>query len=256
MTEKYETILKAQLNHRTIREFKDQPIPEELFNQLLEVARRTPTSTGLQSCSVIRITDKNIKAQLSKICRQDYVARAPELLVFVVDQHRNSQILKEMGRDSSKSGDMDKFFQSFTDACLMAQNVNNAVEALGLGAVYLGSILNNPGETIKLLDLPEYTFPVVGMGIGYPDQEPQLKPRMAMKLRVFENKYNSFEGDYLERLSDYDEEMTSYYDLRDENRRSDSFTRQVEQRMTQGIPERQALMNDIVSQGFDLKLKK
>lgn len=255
MSEKYETILKAQLNHRTIREFKDQPIPEELFNHLLEVARRTPTSTGLQSCSVIRITDKEVKAQLSKICRQEYVARAPELLVFIVDQHRNSQILKEMGGDSTKSGDMDKFFQSFTDACLMAQNVNNAVESLGLGAVYLGSILNNPGKTIELLGLPDYTFPVVGLGIGYPDEKPQLKPRMDMKLRVFANKYNSFAGDYLERLSDYDEEMTSYYDLREANRRSDSFTRQVEQRMTQGIPERQALMNDIVGQGFDLKLK-
>lgn len=256
MSEKYETILKSQLDHRTIREFKDQPVPEALFNQLIEVARRTPTSTGLQSCSVIRVTDPEVKKQLSEVCNQDYVARAPELLVFIVDQHRNSQILKERGGDSTKSGDMDKFFQSFTDACLMAQNVNNAVESLGLGAVYLGSILNDPAKTIEILGLPQYTFPVVGLGIGYPAQTPQLKPRMDMKLRVFENKYNSFEGDYLERLADYDDEMTTYYDLRDANRRSDSFTQQVEERMTKGIPARQALVNDIVAQGFDLKLKK
>lgn len=38
---------------------------------------------------------------------------------------------------------MDNFFSSFTDACLMAQNIVNGAEAMDLGAVYLGSILND-----------------------------------------------------------------------------------------------------------------
>ncbi len=254
MSEKFERILEAPLNHRTIREFKNQPVPAEVFDQLIAVARQTPTSTGMQACSVIRVTDPEVKKQLAEVCRQEYVARAPELLIFIVDQHRNSQILKEMGEDPARAGDMDKFFQGFTDAALMAQNVNNAVESLGLGAVYLGSILNHPARTIQILGLPQYTFPVVGLGIGYPDQEPQLKPRMDMDLRLFENRYERFEGRYAEKLADYDEVMTSYYDLRESNKRSDSFTRQVVSKMTGGIPERQAMMNEIVAQGFDLKL--
>ncbi|KAF5065943.1 NADPH-flavin oxidoreductase [anaerobic digester metagenome] len=254
MTE-WKNALEAPLNHRTIREFKTDEVAAEVFEQLMEVARRTATSTGMQACSIIRVKDPEIRQELANVCRQEYVARAPELLIFIVDQHRNSEILREMGENPAKAGDMDKFFQGFTDACLMAQNVNNAAESLGLGAVYLGSILNHPAKTIEVLGLPKYTFPVVGLGIGYPNQDPQQKPRMGMELRLFEDRYQSFPGEYLSRLNDYDQEMTTYYDLREANRRSDSFTLQVVQKLSGGIPERQAMMNQIVAQGFDLKLK-
>lgn len=71
----------------------------------------------------------------------------------------------------------------------MAQNVVTAAESLGLGTVYLGSILNDSERICEILNLPELTFPVIGLGIGYPNQKPQLKPRMDMRLRVFENSY-------------------------------------------------------------------
>ncbi len=45
---------------------------------------------------------------------------------------------------------MDNFFSSFTDACLMAQNIVNGAEAMDLGgAVYLGSILNDSEKSQK-----------------------------------------------------------------------------------------------------------
>lgn len=256
MDETIDQDLNAQLMHRTIREFTGEPVFKDTMDQLLEVARRTATSTGLQAASIVWIKDKAIKEQMAEICHQEYVARATELLIFLVDQRRNAEILKELGQDPKNAGSIDKFFQGFTDACLMAQNVTSAAEALGLGAVYLGSILNDPKKTIALLNLPEYTFPVVGVGLGHPAQEPQLKPRMEMDLRVFEDRYEVFEGQYLERLKNYDEEMAEYYDLRESNQRSDSFTLQVSKRFLSGIPERQAMMNDIAAQGFDLKLKK
>ena len=53
--------IKHQLAHRTIREFKDEEIPEEIFQTLIEVARRTATSTGMQASSIIRVTDPHIK---------------------------------------------------------------------------------------------------------------------------------------------------------------------------------------------------
>ena len=79
---------------------------------------------------------------------------------------------------------------------------------------------------IELLKLPELTFPVVGVGIGIPNQEPQLKPRMPREANVFEDSYRVFDS-YLELLKDYDAEMEEYYDLRDTNRRVDSFTKQI-----------------------------
>lgn len=245
--------VKRQLSHRTIREFTDEKIPEDIFETLIEVARRTASSTGMQASSIIRVTDPKIKKEIAEICNQEYVGRAPELLIFIVDQYRNWNIAKEKNCHEESIRDMDRFFSSFTDACITAQNVVNAAESFGLGTVYLGSILNDPERICEVLELPELTFPVIGLGIGYPNQSPQLKPRMDMKFRVFENKYMPITN-YVEELKDYDDEMQTYYDLRDANRRVDSFTNQVVTRLKNIIPKRQEILNVVRKQGFDLKV--
>ncbi|MDR7871134.1 MAG: NADPH-dependent oxidoreductase [Tissierellaceae bacterium] len=247
-------MIKKQLNHRTIREFKDKEIPEDVYNTLLEVAQRTASSTAMQQSSIIRITDSQLRKEIAQICTQEYVARAPVLLIFIVDTYRNHQIAVEQGYDLSSSGDMDRFFQGFTDATLAAQNMINAAEAMDLGTVILGSVLNDPRKLCDLLELPKYTFPVLGLGIGYPNQDPQLKPRMDMKLRVFDNKYNKMDN-YLELIADYDKEMQTYYDLRQANKPLDKFSTQVVGRLEGVITKRQEMANTIIEQGFDLKLK-
>ena len=246
--------IRSQLKHRTIREFKDEKVPQEIFELLMEVARRTATSTGSQASSIVRVTDQKIKAEIAKVCNQEYVARAPELLVFIVDQYRNNRIAAEQNCALETAGDMDRFFAAFTDACIMAQNVVTAAESMGLGAVYLGSILNNPERICELLKLPELTFPVIGLGFGYPNQNPQLKPRMEMRLRVFENAYTPFES-YLDEIKEYDEEMRTYYDLRDPGRPVDSFSKQVVSRLKQQNIKRQEILNVVRKQGFDLMVK-
>lgn len=246
-------IIKKQLEHRTIREFMDQSIPSDIFDQLMEVGRRTATSNGMQGCSIIRVTDATLRKEISEVCKQEYVARAPELLIFLVDQNRNWHIAKEKNCFEDSAKDMDRFFQGFTDACITAQNIVNAAEAMDLGTVYLGSILNDSEKICELLKLPELTFPVVGLGIGYPNQSPSLKPRMDMKIRVFENSYKNF-NNYLEEIKDYDEEMHTYYDLRNANRRVDCFSDQVVTRLENAVPKRQEMIQIIRKQGFDLKL--
>lgn len=246
-------MLERQLNHRTIREFKDGGIPEEVFNKLIEVARRTPTSNGMQASSIIRVTDKEKRKEIADVCKQEYVARAPELLILIADQYRNYRIADEKGGYEPSARDMDRFFQGFTDACLTAQNIVNAAEALDLGVVYLGSILNDAEKIIEILELPELTMPVLGLGIGYPNQNPQLKPRMSMDLRLFENTYKKFD-DYLEEIKEYDIEMQTYYDLREANKRVDSFSNQVVTKLKNLIPKRSDMLKVMKKQGFDLNI--
>ena len=247
-------MIQKQLNHRTIREFKNENIPTEIFNQLIEVARRTPTANGMQASTIIRVTDPLKKKEIATVCKQEYVARAPELLIFVVDQYRNKRIAEDKDCHEPSIKDMDRFFQGFTDACLTAQNIVNAVEAMDLGAVFLGSVLNDAERLIEILELPDLTMPVVGLGIGYPNQKPQLKPRMEMGMRLFENTYKKFDN-YLEEIKDYDDEMQTYYDLRDANKRVDCFSDQVVSKLKNLIPKRSDMLNIMEKQGFDLNLK-
>lgn len=247
--------IKTQLNHRTIRKFKDKAVSSEILEVIFNVANRTASSVAMQSYSIIRVTDKDIKNQISKVSKQDYVNHMPELVIFIVDAYRNAKISEEMGENLSAKKDMDRFFQGFTDASLAAQNMYTAIESLDMGAVYYGSILNDPAKIIEILKLPELTFPVVGIGFGYPDEEPMLKPRMDTALKVFENEYEIQES-YVDAIKDYDKEMRGYYDLRDPSKPLDSFSKQVVGRLKNPNEKRAKLLNVIKSQGFDLKLDK
>lgn len=235
------------LNHRTIREFKSSPMPPQQLSILLDIAKRTATSMGLQSFSIIRIVNPELKAAIAEVCNQEYVARVPELFIFIVDAYRNSRIAREQGITSDIERDSDRFFQGWTDAAIVAQNMVAAAELGGFGTVFFGSILNNVPKMIELLKLPELTFPVVGVGIGVPNQKPQLKPRMPREANVFDDSYTVFDS-YLELLEDYDEEMEQYYDMRDTNRRVDSFTKQVAGK--KAVPLRQKLIQQAEAQGF------
>lgn len=235
------------LNHRTIREFKSSPIPPQQLSILLDVAKRTASSQGMQSFSIIRIVDPAIKAQIAEVCNQEYVARVPELFIFLVDAYRNSRIAREQGVVSDSERDSDRFFQGWTDASLAAQNMVAAAEMGGFGTVYFGSILNNVPKMIEILKLPELTFPMLGLGIGVPNQKPQLKPRMPREANVFDDAYTVFDS-YKELLEDYDEEMEQYYDLRDTNRRVDSFTKQIASKKP--VLMRQHLIQQAEAQGF------
>jgi len=250
MTE-IEHLFRHQLEHRTIRAFKDTPISQTLLNQLLEVTRQTATSNGMQQYSIIHVTDQGLKDSIAKIAKQAYISTIPTLLIFIVDQYRNAQLALESCGKAEHASDADKFFQGFTDAALGAQNTVNAAESVGLGTLFLGSILNDSEKMCELLALPELTFPVVGLGLGYPDQAPQLKPRMSNELKVFENTYKRFDH-YLEEFKGYDEAMQTYYDLRNINQRMDSFSQQAATKMNQCSPKRQAILDKVRKQGFQV----
>ena len=116
---------------------------------------------------------------------------------------------------------------------------------------YKGKVLNNPKAMLKVLDLPELTYSALGLQVGVPDQEPQLKPRLPLEFTTFENEYpRDFE---VSELKDYDEIVQTYYDLRDANRRIDSFTNQINgKKLNTHQNKRDDIVEAIHSQGLAL----
>lgn len=239
--------INKQLNHKSIRKFKNQAVPKEIIDTLLQVASRTSTSSFMQSASIINIYDKSIKKAISIIGKQGYIEESGHLFIFIADHYRNTQIIKEKKSINNVVPSMDKLIVSFSDAILMAQNVLNAAEQLGYGGVLLGSILNDTEKLIEILNLPEYTFPVLGLAIGIPDQEPQLKPRLPLQLISFDDKYQIKEN-YTSILNEYDEIVTTYYDLRDSNNRVDTFTNQVARVYSSNLNKRADIQNVLIKQ--------
>ncbi len=239
------------LNHRSIRNWKNIELDQEIVDTLLDVAMQTATSTGMQAASIIKLDDPEKRQALADVAHQQYIKDAPLLLIFIADNYRNSKIVEEAQDNENYQNDADRFFAAYTDAAIMAQNVVNAAESLGLGTVFLGSILNDARKTIEILELPKLTMPVVGLAIGYPNQEPQLKPRMNKKFRVFHDRYEEVEN-YHDSLEEYDSEMKTYYDLRDDSKPLDKFTKQVVSRAAGQIDTRAELAEIAREQGYEL----
>ena len=146
--------IKTQLNHRSIRQFKPVTLTQEEVNLLVDVARHTSTSNFRQSYSIISITDQKLKEEIAEIANQPYIPNAGHLFVFVVDQRRNTLIAEAKGAEALVQGSPERFISAFSDAMIAAQNVVVAAESLGMGTVYLGSILNDNAKLSELLKLP------------------------------------------------------------------------------------------------------
>ncbi|MGE5591352.1 MAG: nitroreductase family protein [Bacillota bacterium] len=70
-----------------------------------------------------------------------------------------------------------------------AQTAMLAAESLGLGGVYVGAIRQFAAEVASLLELPDFVYPVFGMALGVPDQEPTRRPRLPLEAILHENRY-------------------------------------------------------------------
>lgn len=183
------------LERRSIRKFKPKPLPDDVVETLETVAQHAASSQFLNDWSAIRVTEPAAKKRLAEIGGQPYIATAPLLYVFVLDEHRNAAIAArkgvEVASDAFTLNGSYRFTQAQNDAVLALHAMETAAYSLGLGCVILGSLLNDVPALIDLLNLPEYTYPVLGIAIGKPDQEPAVKPRMPRSMQFFENEYPS-----------------------------------------------------------------
>lgn len=236
------------LDHRTIRKFTRQPVDPQCLTRLITVAQHTATSHFLQSFSIIHIADPMIRSQIAAISQQAYIAGNGELLIFIADQHRADLCADH----PNQLGTTDKFIQATSDTLLAAQNLINAAESQGLGTVILGSILNDAKQLITLLQLPELTFPICGVIVGYPDQNPQFKPRMPQSLMRFENTYH-LPNDWSAQLSNYDAVIQHYYATRATNRRDETFSHLLANSAAHTPQKRSELRDALQQQGFLLK---
>ena len=93
----------------------------------------------------------------------------------------------------------------------MAQNVLLVAESLGLGGVYIGALRNDIAAVAELVGLPAHCLPLVGLCLGYPAQNPPVKPRLPQEVVLHENRYREPDP---QAFAAYDEELRAYYTAR------------------------------------------
>ena len=188
--------LDTVLNHRSIRKFTQELISEELLNTLFSAGMAGSTSGYLQSASIIRVTDKQLRYDIRRICANakdakegekyghHYVENCAEFLIFCMDSNRHLTLLPEAQIDWTEV-----VLVGAVDATIIAQNLLVTAESLGLGGVYIGSVRNDIDKLSELLKLPKGVVPLFGMCLGYPDQDPAMRPRLPNSVIVSTNQY-------------------------------------------------------------------
>ncbi|QEY23580.1 NADPH-dependent oxidoreductase [Neisseria animalis] len=247
--------IQTLLQHRSIRKFKPQPLDKATIDLLVEVAQRASTSSYMQACTIISVTDETIKHELAVLGMQEYVRDNGHLFIFVADTARNSAIAETQGLDPVYQSSADRFLAGVYDCAIAAQNMVAAAESMGLGAVYLGTILNDAAKVIELLGLPPRTFPVFGLALGYPEFQPRLKPRLPSAIVHMENRYVPVtETAQQQALAEYDAEMAEYYSKRGSGSREETFSRMAGKYTHTQQAKRTQLGKLIRQQGFFTEL--
>ena len=119
----------------------------------------------------------------------DFINEAPVFLVFLADLSRQGAIAAELSVPAAGLEYQEALLVATVDAALAAQNAVVAAESLGLGTCYVGGIRTHVLEVARLLQLPRFCYPVVGMALGHPaaDAPGGVRPRLPLDaVRHFE----------------------------------------------------------------------
>ena len=96
-----------------------------------------------------------------------------------------------------------------------------------------------------ILELPELTYPVFGMFVGYPVKKNEVKPRLPLNTILGTNTYQSLTA---EMINAYDEKTAAYYQARSTNVQSTNWSEKVRQHFE--YPRRQNTVEFLKTQGF------
>ncbi|GGO83021.1 NADPH-dependent oxidoreductase [Marinobacterium nitratireducens] len=212
-------------SHRSIRKFKGERLDQATLDELVRAGQAAATSSFLQACTVIQVEDPARREELAQCAGgQAYVADAAAFLVFCADMKRH-RLCCDMHGAQMQSGFTEQFITATADCALFAQNVAVAAESMGLGIVFIGGLRNRIDRVAELLELPELVYPVFGLCLGYPDQNPEVKPRLPLEVILKKDRYDDSQD--CERIRDYDEQVRQYYRSRTGGNKDMSWSEQI-----------------------------
>jgi len=186
-------VLEAIKTRRSIRKYKPTPVDDKTIELVLEAARWAPSWANTQCWRFIVVRDSNIKAELAnsliKAEREGKLVDNP-----ATEAIRNAPVVivacAELGRSGYKEGepatDKGDYWYMF-DVALAMQNLVLAAHSLGLGTVYIGRF--DAQRAASILQVPQGFCVVAMTPLGYPEGEPQLRPRKELSEIICYDKF-------------------------------------------------------------------
>ncbi len=212
MTDLYETLMKR----RSVRNFEDKAIPDELVERILDAALSAPTGGNIEPLSVIAITSPEGRKELGDTFKsQPWVGRAPLSLIFCLDFYRLKRWAAHFDTPFRGEESLSSFVIGYADMMCAAQNAVVYAQSEGLGSVYIGTIMYGADEVRETYKIPEYVLPLMLLCIGYPKTIPKNIPKLDRELMIHREEYRTpsdeeIAGAYEGKYGDLDANIERY----------------------------------------------
>jgi len=195
-------VSKAILKRRSIRKWKPAPVEKEKIEKVLEAGRRAPSWGNTQPWRFIVVQDKaKIEELASTASGQPQVSSAPVVIVCCgVPEAFSRKMHRESLKQLIEAGVMDWSDEVLDDVVLgsdlfapyrlgdqvmtikageqvMIATAYMTLEAVnqGLGTCWVGAM--SPKDAHQIMNLPDGLFVQALIPLGYPDEDPEPRPR-------------------------------------------------------------------------------
>ena len=164
------------MTRRSIRQYKDGPVARETMQTIMECGINAPSGQNKQSWEIRVVDDPTVMNEIIDLM----AAGNPNVDKGMIKGcFRNAPTMVFIANDPS-------YDFSVIDCGILSQNIMLSGWSLGVGSVCLGSpvrFLVNAPDAIARLGFSEGYTPVICIGMGYPAESPEAKPRDFGKIK-------------------------------------------------------------------------
>lgn len=169
-------VIENIMSRRSIRAYKPCTVARDTMRTILECGINAPSGMNRQSWEVRVVDNPEVMAEIVQLM----AAGNPDVDPGAVKGcFRGAPVMVFIANDPA-------YDFSVIDCGLLSQNIMLSGWSLGVGSVCLGSpirFLRNAQDAMAKLGFSKGYTPVICIGMGYPAESPQAKPRDFGKVR-------------------------------------------------------------------------
>ena len=184
---------------RSIRNFADTPVSKEIIEELLNAARLAPSATNRQPWRFLVVSDTDVINHLGEAVMQPFVTGAPVIIVCCIDKNSfTKSMVRERVEELVAAGVINREvanmlykrklpgkveeagipISAYIDMGISVEHLVLSATSRGLGTCWVRMF--DSERVCSILKLEEEFFPVVILPLGYPAENPPVRPRLSL----------------------------------------------------------------------------
>ncbi len=189
-------------SRRSIRKFKQDPVPKDVIDELLESARLAPSASNSQPWRFMVVTDiKQLQVLAELGGNQKQLKEAPLIIVCCGDLNsmkedslnkKRKELLDEgvyedigvnlewfKNRSPEETNLLQQISKVQSNLFIAVEHMVLRAVSLGLGTCWTGAF--DRERLQKVFKLPKHILPLILLPAGYPAQAPRERPRLSLE---------------------------------------------------------------------------